>query len=596
MLGAAVLAIGLLLPSAQAGEERIVDFRARLEVEADGDLVVQESITYDFGTEERHGILRDIPVRLRHDDTHDRRYPISDVSVSSETAPDAVSLEDAGGHLRMRVGDADRTITGAHTYVLRYRVEGALNRFDDHVELFWNVTGNEWPVSIGSTSVTVDGPGEIGRVACFAGPFESSLPCDTSAADGTSATFAHGPLPGGNGVTVVVELPPGSVSDSGTDPILEERFSVQRAFSATPATVGAALALLAASLLFVSTRAWRSGRDRRAVGSAVDVAFAEEGAADEPVPLFGRGETPVEFVPPEELRPGMLGLLVDERAHVHDVTATIVDLATRGFLRIEQVGEQGWFRKPDWRLVRLHDDTSGLHPYEVKLFHGLFADADDDGAVLLSELKQKFAERLSDVRQAMYDDAVARGWFRGRPDAVRTRWAAGGIALVVVGIGLTVAAAATTRLALVPLGLVPAGLLALAVSPKMAARTAKGTAVLQRALGFKRFIDESEAHRAEFAEKQHLFTEYLPYAVAFGATEKWARTFAGLATPPPQPTWYVGMPGSTFDVGGFGSSIDGFATSTTGTIASTPASSGSSGFGGGGFSGGGGGGGGGGSW
>ena len=595
MLAAAVLGVGLLL-AAQGGEERIVDFRARLEVEADGDLVVQETITYDFGSEERHGILRDVPVRLRYDGTHDRRYPISDVSVSSETAPDSVSLEDVGNDLRMRVGDADRTITGAHTYVLRYRVEGALNRFDDHVELYWNVTGDDWPVSIGSTSVTVEGPGEIGRVACFAGPTGSGLPCDGTTATGASATFEHGALPGGNGVTVVVELPPDAVSTAGTEPILEERWSLDRAFSRSSGSVATALALLAASLLFVISRAWRSGRDRRAVGSAVDVAFAEAGDADEAVPLFGRGETPVEYVPPDELRPGMLGLLVDERAHVHDVTATIVDLATRGFLRIEQVGEKGWFRKPDWRLVQLVDDTSGLHPYETKLLKGLFEDADDEGSVMLSDLKQKFSERLADVREAMYDDAVARGWFRGRPDSVRTRWAAIGIVVVVVAVGLTVLAAATTTLGLVPLALVPAGLLALAVSPKMAARTAKGTAVLQRALGFKRFIDESEKHRAEFAEKQHLFTEYLPYAVAFGATERWARTFEGLATPPPQPSWYVGTPGSTFHVGDFGSSIDGFATSTTGTIASTPASSGSSGFGGGGFSGGGGGGGGGGSW
>lgn len=595
MLGAAVLAIGILFSSAQAGEERIVDFRARLEVEADGDLVVQETITYDFGAEQRHGILRHIPVRLRHDGTHDRRYPISDVTVSSETAPDSVSLEDAGNDLRMRVGDADRTVTGAHTYVLRYRVEGALNRFDDHVELYWNVTGDDWPVSIGSTSVTVEGPGEIGRVACFAGPTESSLPCDTATATGSSATFEHGALPGGNGVTVVVELPPDAVSVAGTEPILEERWSVSRAFSRTAATVTAALLLLVGSLAFVVVRAWRTGRDRRAVGSAVDVAFAESGAADEPVPLFGGGETPVELVPPEDLRPGMLGLLVDERAHVHDVTATIVDLATRGFLRIEQVGEEGWFRKPDWRLVRLRTDTSGLHPYEVKLFTGLFEDADGE-AILLSDLKQKFAERLADVRDAMYDDAVDRGWFRARPGAVRTRWAVGGIVVVAVAAGLTALVAANTRWGIVPPALIPAGLLALAVSPKMAARTAKGTAVLQRALGFKRFIDESEKHRAEFAEKQHLFTEYLPYAVAFGATERWARTFEGLATPPPQPSWYVGTPGSTFHVGAFGSSIDGFATSTTGTIASTPASSGSSGFGGGGFSGGGGGGGGGGSW
>ena len=75
----------------------------------------------------------------------------------------------------------------------------------------------------------------------------------------------------------------------------------------------------------------------------------------------------------------------------------------------------------------------------------------------------------------------------------------------------------------------------------MPRRTARATATLRRVLGFKRFIDESEKDRARFAEQQHLFTEYLPYAVVFGATEKWARAFAGLdGQLPDQSGWYVG--------------------------------------------------------
>ena len=125
-------------------------------------------------------------------------------------------------------------------------------------------------------------------------------------------------------------------------------------------------------------------------------------------------------------------------------------------------------------------------------------------------------------------------------------------------------------------------------------RTAKGYGTLRRVLGFKIFIDESEKDRARFAEQQNLFSEYLPYAVVFGATEKWARAFAGIDGQLPQQNWYVGPGPFTFLA--FSSAMDSFAVTTTGTISSVPASSGSSGFGGGGFSGGGFGGGGGGSW
>ena len=57
-----------------------------------------------------------------------------------------------------------------------------------------------------------------------------------------------------------------------------------------------------------------------------------------------------------------------------DVTATIVDLAVRGYLRIDEIAKQGWFGKPDWTLVKLKDDDK-LKRYEALLFNSLFAKA-----------------------------------------------------------------------------------------------------------------------------------------------------------------------------------------------------------------------------
>src|SRR6185436_12764393 len=99
------------------------------------------------------------------------------------------------------------------------------------------------------------------------------------------------------------------------------------------------------------------------------------------------------------------------------------------------------------------------------------------------------------------------------------------------------------------------------LSGRMPRRTARGRGVLVRSLGFKRFIDESEKDRARFAEQQHLFTEYLPYAVVFGATEQWAKAFAGLnGELPDQSSWYVSNHAFTFMA--FSHSMDGFATTS----------------------------------
>ena len=131
-----------------------------------------------------------------------------------------------------------------------------------------------------------------------------------------------------------------------------------------------------------------------------------------------------------------------------------------------------------------------------------------------------------------------------------------------------------------------AAVLVLAGANRMPRRTAVGTGLVRRVAGFRRYIETAETEPARFAERANLFYQYLPYAVVFGCTDRWARAFEGLGDLP-QGSWYVGP--HPFTVTSFSEAIDGFAVTSTGTIASTPGGSGSSGFGGGGSSGGGGG-------
>jgi uncharacterized membrane protein len=152
-------------------------------------------------------------------------------------------------------------------------------------------------------------------------------------------------------------------------------------------------------------------------------------------------------------------------------------------------------------------------------------------------------------------------------------------------------------LALLPLAVILAGLLLIVGARWMPRRTATGTGLLRQVRGFRTVIATAETNLARFAEKENLFTRYLPYAIVFGLTEKWARAFEDLGEPPPDTTWYVSS--NAFAYSAFSHAMDGFTVTTAGTIASTPSGSGGSGFGGGfggGFAGGGGGGGGGGSW
>ncbi|MDA0270022.1 MAG: DUF2207 domain-containing protein [Chloroflexi bacterium] len=588
----AILAAGLGVGGRAAAQtsERILSYDVTIEVERGGMLLIEERIHYDFGSNERRGIFRDIPIRLRYDDTYDRLYSVNDVAVASSTgAPsDLALLHEPGGILRIRIGDPDVTISGRHQYEVRYRVSDALNAFESHDELYWNAIGTTWDVPIDRATISVRVPAEVGQIACFAGYEGSNLACEHAARAGSNAAFGDGGLVPYQGVTVVVAIPKGAVT--APVPVLEERWTLARAFEVTPLTLGGAGATMALVLGGVSRVIWLRGRDRRFRGSPVDVVFGGAGGEDERVPLFQGGPYPVEYSPPDRLRPGQIGLIIDEVAHTVDVTATIVDLAVRGYLHIEEIPGEGWWRrKPDWQLSRRRAPDASLLEYERLLMESLFAGREE---VKLSTLRTKFHTQLSRVQDAMYKDALEHGWYHQSPEKTRGIWVAIGIVALIAAIALQAAAIAFTRVALIPIPLVLGALILLIAHPWMPRRTARGTAALTRVRGFQRFIASAETERARFAEQAQLFYEYLPYAIVFGVTERWARAFEGLAQMPDQ-TWYRGSQPLAF--GTFATAMDDFSVTTGGTIASTPGGSGSSGFSGG-SSGGGGGGGGGGSW
>ncbi|HUP74889.1 MAG TPA: DUF2207 domain-containing protein [Acidimicrobiales bacterium] len=614
---AAVFVFGLVFvtqtqsAAAQTQGERIHSYDVQVVVLANGTIDVTETIDYDFGFFSRHGILREFvtsqgyepaddpdprATSVRRDLEWTRRYPLDVISVESD-APDKYAVESVKPSFnadlqtkRVRIGDKDVSVNGRHMYTIRYVQKGAVNALPGDDELYWNIVGTGWNVPIDQVRVDVASEtGAITRVACFSGSAGSTTACPAQIVDGV-AQYTEAGLGPFQGVTIVATIP--DADGPAVEPVknIREKWSLERAFDITPATVAGAAAVGLFGIGGVGLLLFRVGRDRRAIGTVTDIAFSE-GAEDnsERVGLFENVPTPVEFVPPDGIRPAQLGVLIDESADNLDVSATIVDLAVRGYLRIEEVPNKRGKVK-DHRLVRLAKNE-GLLPYEQLLVHHLF----ETGPVVeMSQLKNKFASDMRDIKSALYDDAVEREFFFRRPDQVRQKWTAIGFFGLAIGAGLLIASILLTHNALVVAPLAVAGL-ALAIGARfMPRRTARGTGAYRRALGFEDFIENSEKHRAQFAERENLFTEYLPYAIVFGCTDKWARTFESLGYQPDTTSWYIGA--YPFAFASFSNSIQSFSSSAGTLLSSTPASSGGSGGGGGGFSGGGGGGGGGGSW
>jgi uncharacterized membrane protein YgcG len=584
----------------------IPDYRITLTVQSNGALHVQEVINYDFGAEPGHGIIRLIPDRVPYDKKHDRVYPISNVVVTtSPGTPSETSMSHDGGNLRIRVGDPDRTISATHTYTIDYDVDGAIAAFPDHAELYWNAVGNEWTVPITAATVQVRGPATVTKVACYRGPTGSNYPCQRAMARGQNATYLESSFLPGSGLTVVAAFPPGSVTATG--PILHERPNLASFFAPTALSLTLTGLVLAAVIGGLGWLWWARGRDRRYVGQIPGLApAAGQSTADARKPLFGGPPIAVEFAPPDSVRPGEVGTLLDEQANTLDVTATIVDLAVRKFLTIKEIEPEHRFGHKDWELTHLEPEPKNetLFRYERHLVDSLFKG--ERASVRLSELRNTFAPELNAVESQLYADAVSKGWFVRRPDSVRRAWQGVGIGVMIAGAILTIAFAKTsTHLGLVGLAIIFGGFAIWAIRNAMPARTAKGSAMLARIRGFRTYLETAEAEQLKFEEREQLFARYLPFAIVFGVTDHWAKVFESLATDNPQMSgalgWYVGPAG--WNLAYFAASMTHFTTATSGVIAShAPAGSPmgfSSGGGfsmGGGFSGGGGGGGGGGGW
>jgi uncharacterized membrane protein YgcG len=590
---------GFAGPAQAAPGEAIRSYDTAIEVRADGDVVVVETIGYDFGAAPKHGIFRKIPVRYRYDDTRDRIYPLTGVTTAMDGAavPQAQSSE--GGYAVIRIGDQNLTVTGVHTYVIRYTVRGALNHFADHEELYWNAVGAEWSVPVGSATATVTAPAPIGRVDCFAGPRGSDRRCADRSASGVTASFRQPSLDSGAAMTVVVALPAGSVA--GVGPVLVDRHDLATAFRVTPWTVAGALGLAGLSVAVVVAFAWRTGRDRRYVGVLPGlVPEHDDPVVEQRKPLVGGPPVSVEFTPPADIRPGQVGTLIDERADLRDVTATIVDFAVRKYLHIRQLCRPGDTTPFDWQLTKLTDPPRGLLPYERTLFRALFTNRDK---VRLSELKGTIGDEVRKAREQLDADLVKQGWYKRSPKRTRTLARTRAVLFLLAAAAVTVVLAVTTHVALLGLGLVAGAVTLLALAGRFPARTGRGSAMLERVRGLRLYIATAEAEQIRFQERVQIFSRYLPYAMVFGLADRWAGVFSGIHAIDGEDLYWYG--GNGFGAGYiYHDTIGGFNDIVVGAVGAAPpsatgasgfASTGSSGFSGG-FSGGGGGGGGGGSW
>ncbi len=548
----------------------IEDYRANIVINENGTVDVTETIEVVFD-QSRHGIYREIPYRYVNKLGDRIVMPLTVKSVlRKDGKPWNYKVSRQGNVINIRIGDAGRYVQGRQVYVIRYLVENAILFFDDHDELYWNVTGNYWRAPILHASADIllntekDIPGATG--GCFTGRYGSSESKCSFEISGNKGSFSTTEsLRVKEGFTVALGWDKGIVSPPS---------SWQRFLWAVNLRENWVFLIPVVVLLFMLFQWYTKGRDPKVRESIV-----------------------VKYKPPEvdgvPLTPAQVGVLVDERLDKRDVTASMIGLAVKGYIALHEVEPDSkllsMLLSKDYRIVKLKQSDDQLSQFEQTLMEDIFPGGSNE--VTVSELKNEFYRKLPNLRKILFEELVDRKFFAVNPLKVKGRYGLIGFAVLIAGSFILY-----HLLPLAPWKGVVAGFISgfsiILLANAMPAKTRSGALARMDILGFQEFMKRADKDRLE-RMGESIFYKYLPYAISLGVVDHWMKSFEGLLSKPPN--WYVPMAGAgSFSTHDFTQSLN-VATSHLGsTMFSAPRGSGSSG--GGGFSGGGGGGGGGGSW
>lgn len=551
----------------------INDFDAVINIQPNRTVQVAETIKVDFYAP-KHGIIRVIPIVNRNTDLGFKLLSITDKNGKLLKCKKGYF----NNYISLRIGDSHKTIKGPYTYIIKYKMNRVIQTFQESDELYWNITGDNWDVPIDKVTAIFKLSSDVFsnsmQVKGFVGSYGSvSEDCIAKILDSRTFYFEAANLDAREGLTGVARWPIGIIKKENVF-LNKANYLLRNWFIFLPFIV----------LIYLIYMWDIRGRDPKKRGTIV--------------PLY----EPPKIDKKIQISPTEAGVLIDERLDPRDISAAVINLAVKGFLKIKETKTEKlfFFTNKDYEFEKLREtkDSTSVTEFEKELFEKIF---NGKKKVLLSSLKNEFTEDIRELKKKAYKNMVNENIFPANPEKVRSGYRTIGISILILG---CIAVLLLTRIGLVKFTSLFLALFAVAVSgiefiiaaPFMPRKTKKGVKLLEDILGFELYIKTAEKSRIEWEVKENIFEKYLPYAMVLNLEKEWANRFEGIYTKPP--SWYEGTIVGTFSATSFTNSLSATSSLMTRTFASTYRTSGSSGsgFSGGGFSGGGFGGGGGSSW
>jgi hypothetical protein len=563
--GRAVFTLFLLLACAlpaAARNWRIADFHSTIGIDDRGTVVVNEHITLVFSGSFQ-GIWRTIPINYPGPSGTNYRLFLDVTKVTDgQGNPLKYEVSREGDYRKIKIwipGARDAT----KTVEINYASPNAIRFFDDHDEFYWNVTGNDWPVPIDHASAFVSLPNQAAgglRAQAFTGAYGSVQHDATAEVQGSGVSFeTSNPLPMRGGLTIDIYIPKG---------VLPPPSVLTRALWFLRGNAVLFVPLWALAVMF--TLWWYKGRD----------------------PDPGVSVAPM-YEPPAKLSPAEAGTLLDDDIDPRDITAILIDLAVRGYVKIEQVDEPGLFwHSKDYvfHLLKDRDHWQDLAPFERVMLENVFWGGQ---MTKLSSLRNRFYTAIPVIKTDIMSALKSKGMYWLDPQSAAGYSVLG--AILSVGPPIALNWLGWVSLFDAPLPVVISGALTLVIvwlfARQMTCKSTLGARTYVAILGFQEFMKRVDEDRLKRMPPD-TFERFLPYAMALGVEHQWAEAFAGIVKEPPQ--WYVSPGGGMFNPMLFTNNLHTMAATAHHAFVMAPRASssgsgwsGGGGFGGGGFSGGG---------
>ena len=551
----------------------ITDYRAHFRVAADGDLSVTERLTVDFPVP-RHGIFRFFDI-VDPSAPHARRIP-HDLKVTRDGADEPIDMSrrDDGRFRVVRIGSEDRTLVGQHVYEIRYRIRGAIEpgTTGQRSQFYWNLIPSGWTMYISRSELTVDLPVAAPEsVRCAVGS-GAAAGCEVDGEGTRRLRVTTGPLDHNTPVTIKTGL------DMPTPPAGDAlpwtaRWDGVLGRSVVTTGIVAVLAVLAGAWGWMwRRRTWEN-----------DPAF------------------PLVYAPPDGIGPAQGAYVLNESVGRDQFVATLLQAAEKNAIDLERDEES-------WTLRRAERGTDAeLDPITDSVLRSLHIEK--DGKLKIAKGHVKTGHTLDTAQDAFMRSVASWATKEKLVSSIPrvTRHGVYGLLALVVAVAICLFGIFDMSLAAAIPGAYGAMTLGLLGDSSTTSRTRAGRRLWSEVGGFRRVLaTDSGSARFDFSGRKELYTAYIPWAVAFGCADEWAKKYRiETGEEPPLPTYGSMATGGDSSpispaafTASFGAAVGGAIGAYSSSLASSSSSSSSSfSSSGGGFSGGGGGGGGGGgSW